>query len=434
MTKKKKVVKKKSVQKTVRKPATNPTQVASRGSRHDGLRKCIALAELFRTSRGRAYNIRDLKKAAHQKYPTIFDHEPSADTISRFVEVLISVGVPLTKTTAAAESLPGARNQLVWKYTPADPLLQGLDGLSDMQEQLDVLVELAVAAEALAPLQGFKLHDNLIDLRDRLAASLDAGVKTGAHQASKRVRVSGKKKKTAFPKVEEERRARLRVIDECVREGRRLKLTHKQRADQPRPKEYLVEPRALNQRNGSLYLFAHCVATSSSHSSPSLRQFKVDRISRVEKLPQNNSLAYDPTTGELTGCLATGSQPPLDLDHILGRTIHDFLPPPSERPLQDIVIHVRPELANWVNEELLNPQQKTTFTKLEDGVRGLEVRIANAYLNDITPRLQGLGASVKVLAPPALVDHLRGKLLAAAAQYGPVDKHWTTEGGKPPRP
>ena len=98
------------------------------------------------------------------------------------------------------------------------------------------------------------------------------------------------------------------------------------------------------------------------------------------------------------------------------------------------MIHVRPELANWVSEELLNPQQTTRFTTLEDGVRGLEVRIATAYLNDITPRLQGLGASVKVLAPQALVDHLRGKLLVAAAQYEPVDEQWTTEGGKPPRP
>ena len=195
-----------------------------------------------------------------------------------------------------------------------------------------------------------------------------------------------------------------------------------------------MEPRALNQRNGSLYLFAHCVGTSSSYSSSSLRQFKVDRISQVKKLLEKNSLAYDPKTGELTGGVATGSQQPLDLYHILGRTIHDFLPPRGECPLKDIVIHVRPELANWVSEELLNPQQTTTFTTLEDGVRGLEVRIAKAYLNDITPRLQGLGASVKVLAPQALVDHLRGKLLAAAAQYETVDKQWTTEGGKPPRP
>ena len=246
--------------------------------------------------------------------------------------------------------------------------------------------------------------------------------------------MSGKKKKTTFLKVDEERRARLKVIDECVRNGYRLKLTHKKQADQPRPKEYLLEPRALNQRNGSLYLFAHCVGTSSSYSSSPLRQFKVDRISQVKKLSEKNSLAYDPKTGELTGGVATGSQQPLDLDHILGRTIHDYLPPRGERPLEDIVIHVRPELANWVSEELLNPQQTTRFTTLEDGVRGLEVRIATAYLNDITPRLQGLGASVKVLAPQALVDHLRGKLLVAAAQYEPVDEQWTTEGGKPPRP
>ena len=118
----------------------------------------------------------------------------------------------------------------------------------------------------------------------------------------------------------------------------------------------------------------------------------------------------------------------------MATTIHNYLPPPHEQPVQNIVIEVRTELAKWVEEELINPQQKSSRITLSDGKTGLRVTIDKAFMNDITPRILGLGPHVRVVAPPELATHVRAKLEEAASQYDEAATSGNGEGGKPPAP
>jgi predicted DNA-binding transcriptional regulator YafY len=95
---------------------------------------------------------------------------------------------------------------------------------------------------------------------------------------------------------------------------------------------------------------------------------------------------------------------------------------------------VRKELANWVIEEQLNPKQQSRAGKLRDGTTGLIVRIPKAYLNDIVPRLLGLGAHATALQPPELVTEVRARLQAAIDRYGKPRDRGAHEGGKPATP
>ena len=209
-----------------------------------------------------------------------------------------------------------------------------------------------------------------------------------------------------------------RTIYQCITENRRLEIQHKHRYGQKEELTYVLEPHGFRTRNGSVFIYAHVV--SCSHDVPQrpcdhLHQFKLDRIASAKALPQLNRLQFD----------AAG------LDKILATTIHNYLPPPKKQPVKDIVIEVRESVAKWVEEEMLNPQQKTSRI---EGRPGLLVKIEKAYLYDITPRILGLGSNVKVIEPPELVKHVRAELEKAALQYGEAAASGMGEGGKPPVP
>jgi len=149
-----------------------------------------------------------------------------------------------------------------------------------------------------------------------------------------------------------------------------------------------------------------------------LHQFKLDRITSAKALSQLNQLKFNAE----------------ELEQILATTIHNYLPQPKERPVENIVIEVRTETSKWVEEELINPQQKSSRITLADGKTGLRVTIDKAYMNDITPRILGLGPHVKVIEPPELANHVRAALEKAAVQYQRPAASETGEGGKPPAP
>ena len=407
---------------------------AKRVSTLVGVKRCLAFAEIFRESRG-WLSIKDLQDEATNTHPDVFDTEPSDDTVSRLVDLLLSVGVPITQSTAGAEGIEGSPKRLVWMHTPSESVLEGVTSLSGMTEKLDALIELAIAAEALAPYEGLSLYDTLLEMRQHFEDASGPHEKKKAERVAKQFRIASKKKAaSSMPKVLVERRALLRTISECTREGVRLQISHKQQFAQPREQTWILEPRALNQRNGSLFLFAHCVYPLNQERYANLRQFKVTRISAAKKLSEPNSLEYRPADGQLTGRTAYAAQEPINLEEILASTIHDFLPPAHEQPLENIEITVDQQTANWVIEEKLHPRQKTSRTTTADGTPVLTVRIEKAFMSDIDKRLLGLASHVKVVRPPKLAEHLRRELQKAADQYVTDVVDAAGEGGKPPRP
>lgn len=399
-------------------------KAAARGTRLDIVKRSIAIAEVFRQSEGkRPFTIKTLTVALLNGYPHLFPvgQTPDESTITRAVDALKDV-LPITRSTAQKVGLPvGSPKQVVWTYTPGVTAAQSIENLSDHKERIDNLISLAVAVEAFAPLEGLPLYDSLVALRDSIEKQ---AVAPHDRQRAKRTSAKysiGDRKKHRGTLRENQVRELHRTIYRCITENRRLEIRHKHRYGQKEEPTYVLEPHAFRTRNGSVFIYAHVV--SCSHDVPprprdNLHQFKLDRITSAKALPQLNQLKFDAAA----------------LDTILATTIHNYLPPPRERPVENVVIEVRKDLAKWVEEELLHPQQKTSRITLADGRPGLRVTIDKAYTNDITPRILGLGPHVRVVAPPELATHVRAKLEEAASQYDEAASSGTGEGGKPPAP
>lgn len=400
-------------------------KAASRGTRLDIVKRSIAIAEVFRQSEGkRPFTIKALTDALLNGYPHLFPagRAPDDSTITRAVDALKDV-LTITRSTAQKVGLPveGSPKQVVWTYTPGVTAAQSIENLSDHKERIDNLISLAVAVEAFAPLEGLPLYDSLVALRDSIEKQ---AVAPHDRQRAKRTSAKysiGDRKKHRGTLRENQVRELHRTIYRCITENRRLEIRHKHRYGQKEEPTYVLEPHAFRTRNGSVFIYAHVV--SCSHDVPprprdNLHQFKLDRITSAKALPQLNQLKFDAAA----------------LDTILATTIHNYLPPPRERPVENVVIEVRKDLAKWVEEEMLHPQQKTSRITLADGKTGLRVTIDKAYKNDITPRILGLGPYVKVIGPPELADHVRATLEKAAMQYQQPAASETGEGGKPPAP
>jgi len=397
-----------------------------RGTRLEIVKRCIAIAEVFRQSEGkRPFTIKALTAALQNDFPHLFPagQAPDESTITRAVDALTDI-LPITRSTAQNAGMPveGSPKQVVWTYTPGITAARSIENLSDHKERIDHLISLAVAVEALAPLEGLPLYDSLVSLRNSIEKQ---EIAPHDRQRAKRTSVKysvGDRKKRRGTLRENQIRELHRTIYRCIAENRRLEIQHKHRLGQKEEPTYVLEPHGFRTRNGSVFIYAHVVSCSRdvvSRPRDNLHQFKLDRITSAKALSQLNQLKFDAD----------------ELEKILATTIHNYLPPPKEQPVRNIVIEVRTELAKWVEEEMLNPQQKPpSRITLADGRPGLRVKIDEAYMNDITPRILGLGPYVKVIEPPVLVNHVRAKLEEAVLQYGEAVTPETGEGGKPPVP
>lgn len=400
------------------------------------MKRSIAIAEVFRQSGGKQpFTIKSLTDALLKDYPHLFPsgRPPSQDTIQRAVDILMEC-LPITRSTAEKVGIPveGSRKQVVWTYTPDKTAMKSLEHLSDYKERVDFLISLAVAAEAFDPYRGLPIHDGLVALQESFEKhDIAAHDRRRAKRTSARYAVRvGKKSRGTLE--ENQIRNRLRTMNKCINENRRLKIRLKHEYGQKEEPEYVLEPRGYRPHNGSVFLYAHVVTPRRDN----LHLFKLDRITYAEDLHQSNELEFD-GDGNLTGRRWPSTLkdiPDFPLQKVLSFTIHNYIPPPTEKPVRNVEIEVRKERAKWVNEEMLNPQQKTSRITLADGSPGLRVMIDKAYVNDITPRLLGLGPYVRVVNPPKLRDHMRAMLEAAVKQYTPSVASGIGEGGKPPAP
>jgi hypothetical protein len=433
---------KKAAKAAVQKKASRKTrspqrEKPSRSDRGQQLKRCLAVAEVLRTGRANAwYTAAELAALVTERYPAVFDKKPSIDTVQRMMKGLVD-SVPIKQSTAGEAGLVQAGDRtrsataIVWRYAPEQHIDDAVE-LSGLPEILAALIDSAVLIEAARPLDGLSLYDTIQNIKTAVAklnqnpqATQDVTKIAGRYQLGGR-----KKKQSSFERVRAAQREQLRVIEGCVRDGVRLRIIHKQAYGQTRDIAYEVEPRALKQRNASLFLICHVIAQPGRTQHANLRQFKIDRITKAERLSEKNSLGFD-ENGNLTGRKTFRGEALPDITPVLQRiedtTIHDYLPRSGEQPLEDIEIEVTKEVANWVCEEKINPQQRESHVKAADGTAAMRVTIKSAYLRDIGPRIVGLGEFVRVLSPPELVDHVHERLSKAARQY----ESKAGEGGKP---
>jgi predicted DNA-binding transcriptional regulator YafY len=397
-----------------------------------------ALFEIFEQSGGKeSFTIKTLTDAAERRYPHLFTPRPNPSTITRAVEQLMERSSIRQDTAASAPSPIAGRarqspRQLAWTYVPGMPVLQSLEQLSDVKEKLNALISLAIATESIAPLSGFRFHDGLAQLGDLIVRE-----KTLANHARRVKNAIAKygvgtvaKKKRRGSLEENRKRDILRTLDQCVSRNLRLRIHHRHVFSQ-NEEVHVLEPLGFYERNASVFLIAYTVT-----DRPELKQWKLDRIEKAENLLRPTEFEFD-GDGQLTGRRwprDLAELPPFPLDKIFADSIHNYIPPPGDPQALGIEILVDKRLAKWVIEEMIHPRQKTTMVTLSDGTKALKVVIEKAYVNEITPRLLGLGQYVKVISPSNLANEVYQRLAAAARQYEPRADTTPDEGGKPPAP
>lgn len=415
-----------------KKPKTRRVVPTSKGSRRSDRMQLVhrtnALKRLFREDGGKtAFTIKTLTDELVSRNPSLFPSRPHAATITRSIEALMADDTfPLVKSTAAATTgVAGSKRQTVWCYDASKAIDESTFLLTDQNAKLEAVTAMLMAENMHnTTLAGLKIWAALTPLletikRDTRLKHLLPGARSRAakYQLAVRPRRRDGGSITSTGRMFEILRHVFRTIDTCVQQNCRARIHHKAEghADTLR---YVVEPYRFIERQGRTYLVAREVSDDGNKVDPRLRLFKVLRISKADKLAAPNIFPYDEKA----------------VDDVLNRTIHAILPRQDEEPLRSIQIEARHEVANWVKEEMINPQQGTEEITLADGKKGLLVKVEEAYLMDIVPRILGLGPFVKVIGPPELIDAVRAKYREAAKQYEAGSSPESEEGGKPPAP
>jgi len=413
-----------------------------RGDRLTIIDRSTALVDIFEQSGGKqSFTIKTLTDTAVQKYPHLFTPRPNPSTIERTVRKLMDRCSMRQDIAANAPSPIGGPDRyspkaIAWTYVPGMTVLQTLERLSNVNEKINALISLAIATESIAPLAGLRFRDGLDQLRvmiekDKMFSSHRTRVKSAIAKYGVGTVAKKKKRGTLEEKLEENRKREiLRTLDQCVSGNLRLRINHQHELGQ-KDREHILEPHGFYERNASVFLIAHTVT-----DPPELKQFKLDRITKAENLRRPIEFEYD-GEGRLTGRrwpTDVVDIPPFPSDKIFADSIHNYIPPPGDAQALDIEILVDERLAKWVREEMIHPRQQTVTTTLSNGTKALRVTIKKAYINEITPRLLGLGQYVQVIRPSNLVNEVYQRLAAAARRYEPQPDTNPVEGGKPPAP
>lgn len=403
----------------------------SKGSRRSNRMQLVnrtnALKRLFREDGGKtAFTIKTLTDELVSRHPNLFPGRPHASTITRSIDALMADdSFPLQKSTAAAATgISGSKRQTVWCYDASRAIDDSSFLLTDQNVKLEAVTAMHMAENMHnTTLAGLKICAALAPLletirRDARLKHLLPGARSKAakYQLAQRPRRRDEDsltRKTDFMKV----LTAFTTIDACVQQNCRVRIHHKAEG-QSKYCQHVVEPYKLIERQGRTYLVARKVPDDGEKVDPRLRLFKIARIRAADKLAARNVFPYDDKA----------------VDDVLNRTIHALLPRQGEQSYRSIVIEARKDVANWVDEEMLNPQQRTEQVALADGTKGLLVKIDEAYPMDIIPRILGLGPLVKVVSPPELVDAVLARYREAVTQYEAASIPGPEEGGKPPAP
>ena len=184
------------------------------------------------------------------------------------------------------------------------------------------------------------------------------------------------------------------TLHRSMRERKMLKLEYKGSRDTDY-RARLVEPYTLVLQSCSMYLVA--VDSEDTGSPTLLKWFKVDRIRKA-------------TTDQARHF---SKREDVDLDEFLRQSHRGFGPGRNTTSLEDIELVVEPPLVEWVKEEEIPPRQIVEASG--DGC--VRVRIDQALLESLLPRILSLGEHVRVVRPELLCQRVRETAAKVAGFY-----------------
>ena len=222
------------------------------------------------------------------------------------------------------------------------------------------------------------LGTELTPLRSRIGKLLSAGHSTQG-ELSRRVRLLAMaKRKSAI--------SFFTPVASALTLRRRLWLAYHGRARDD-CSERTISPQRLVHYRDNWYLDAW------DHEREALRTFAMERIQSARPLPD-----------------AALDVPEAELDATLGAAYGIFSGPPQA----EAVLRFSAHQARWVADETWHSEQRSAW--LPDG--RYELRVPFGDPRELVMDILKFGPEVEVVAPPALREEVKQRLLAAAAIYG----------------
>jgi len=237
------------------------------------------------------------------------------------------------------------------------------------------LVSFAAGRELLFPLAGTPYWEGIEMLWQRFRQNLPDEVWRHLDRERSRMIV-----RRGGPKDYRKKEGILSAVNRAIFQHRITELWYRS-LHESRPRKRTVEPYRIVLFGTSLYVVA--VGASDEQRQP--KSYKLDRISRAKPLDQRFQPRGD-----------------FDAEHLFSGSVGIFL---SSQPRR-FRVRLDKYCAPWAVEAPFH--QKQTVTRRRDG--GVTLEVAEAYEDEIIPRVLGLGEHAEILQPKSA----RAKILKVA--------------------
>jgi len=233
-------------------------------------------------------------------------------------------------------------------------------------EPTEVLA-LMISEDLLAPARDTRLHTPLVELRDKVSASLTPQGRAFVAEL-RRTAIA-----TVFAPVPTTRPAVLAAVEEAIVEQQRLRIEYA--APGKEPTERVIDPYCTWYAAGRTYVVAWC------HEARDTRTFAAQRIRSAEILDET----FDP-------------DPMFEPGEFTRRGFGVY-----HGPIWHVVVDFAPEVAHLIRERQYHYTQR--MREIEDG--GVRLAMDAAGLPEIAAWVAGFGARATPVAPRELVAAVR---------------------------
>ena len=170
----------------------------------------------------------------------------------------------------------------------------------------------------------------------------------------------------------------IKTLNRAIQEHRVVEVVYQSVGNPSRKR--LIEPYTMILNQSSLYIIAGAVEVEDP--AERTRSFKLDRFEKATILDKWFKVPKD-----------------LDLDEFIGTIMNMFV---STKP-KNFRIHIKPNAAQWVEEDPWHPDQKVK--KFKDGSIELSIKAGNEMA--IIPRVLHLGANAEIISPASARKQMR---------------------------
>lgn len=242
------------------------------------------------------------------------------------------------------------------------------------------LVGLLVAQQGLTAYRNTPVHDSLVSVVRKLAASLPDKVSVDSSWLGSRISVLPAQATVIRPDVWDR-------VSCGLQQGRAIRITYRKPGAKAAT-ERRIDPYHLTHYQGEWYLVGYC-----QHRHRILT-FAVSRISEVELLGRTFSVPED-----------------FSFEESLKTSFGIFR---GEKPVT-VILRFNRVVAPYILERVWHPQQEVRQHR--NGT--VTLRLITTDLTEIRRWVLSWGSGVRVLAPAQLAEALRDELMAALEGYGP---------------